>query len=102
MISEPVALISTGPLALVAKKTMPANDLKGLIAWLKANPDKATQGYAGTGGINHIAGVFFQRETGTRFQFVPYRGGAAPIIQDLVAGHIDSAITDPVAALTQV
>jgi tripartite-type tricarboxylate transporter receptor subunit TctC len=99
---EPVALISTGPLVLVAKKTMPANDLKGVIAWLKANSDKATQGYTGPGGINHIAGVFFQRETGTRFQFVPYRGGAASIIQDLVAGHIDLAITDPVAALTQV
>ena len=99
---EPVALISTGPFIFVAKKTMPANDLKGLIAWLKANPDKATQGYAGTAGIIHIAGVFFQRETGTRFLFVPYRGGAAPIIQDLVAGHIDLAITDPVAALTQV
>ena len=71
---EPVALLSTGPFVLVAKKTMPANDLKGLIAWLKANPDKATLGHGGTGGPAHIAGVFFQRETGTRFQFVPYRG----------------------------
>jgi tripartite-type tricarboxylate transporter receptor subunit TctC len=99
---EPVALLSTGPYALTAKKTMPANDLKGLIAWLKANPDKATQGHGGTGGPAHIAGVFFQRETGTRFQFVPYRGGAAPAIQDLVAGHIDMLISDPVAALPQV
>ena len=46
---EPVALLSTGPYVLVARKTMPANDLKGLIAWLKANPDKATLGHAGTG-----------------------------------------------------
>jgi len=99
---EPVALLSSGPYVLTAKKTMPANDLKGLIAWLKANPDKATQGHGGTGGPAHIAGVFFQRETGTRFQFVPYRGGAAPAIQDLVAGHIDMLISDPVAALPQV
>jgi tripartite-type tricarboxylate transporter receptor subunit TctC len=98
---EPVALISTGPFMLVAKKTTPANDLKSLIAWLKTNPDKATQGHSGTGGITHIAGVFFQRETGTRFQFVPYRG-AAPAIQDLVAGHIDLVISDPVAATPQV
>jgi tripartite-type tricarboxylate transporter receptor subunit TctC len=99
---EPVALISASPYVLVAKKAMPANDLKGLIAWLKANPDKATQGHGGTGAGSHIAGIFFQRETGTRFQFVPYRGGAAPAIQDLMAGHIDMAITDPVAAMPQV
>jgi hypothetical protein len=55
----------------------------------------------GTGGGGHIAGFFFQRETGTRFQFVPYRG-ASPAIQDLVAGQIDMAITDPIVALPQV
>jgi tripartite-type tricarboxylate transporter receptor subunit TctC len=62
---EPVALLSTGPYVLSARKTMPANDLKGLIAWLKANPDKATLGI----GIPDIAGFYFQSETGTRFQF---------------------------------
>jgi tripartite-type tricarboxylate transporter receptor subunit TctC len=98
---EPIALISTGPYVLAARKTMPANDLKGLIAWLKANSDKATLGHGGTGGAGHIAGFFFQRETGTRFQFVPYRG-AAPAIQDLVKGQIDMAISDPIAALPQV
>jgi len=98
---EPVAMLSTGPFVLVAKKAMPANDLKGFIAWLKANPDKATQGHPATGGLAHIAGLFLQRETGTRFQFVPYRG-AAPAIQDLVAGQIDLVFSDPVAALPQV
>ena len=79
---------------------MPANDLKSFIAWLKANPDKATQGIFATGGLAHIAGLFLQRETGTRFQFVPYRGGG-PAMQDLVAGQIDLLISDPVAALPQ-
>jgi tripartite-type tricarboxylate transporter receptor subunit TctC len=98
---EPVALLTTGPFVLVARKTMPAIDLKDLIAWLKANPDKATLGHGGTGSAPHIAGVFFQRETGTRFQFVPYRG-AAPAIQDLVAGQIHMAIVDPVVSMPQV
>jgi tripartite-type tricarboxylate transporter receptor subunit TctC len=98
---EPIALLSIAPYVLVARKTMPADDLKGLIAWLKSNPDKATQGNS-TGSINHIAGLFLQKSTGTRFQFVPYRGGAAPAIQDLVAGQIDLVISDPVAALPQV
>jgi tripartite-type tricarboxylate transporter receptor subunit TctC len=73
---------------------MPADDLKGLIAWLKSNPDKATAGMA-PGSFGHIAGLFFQKSTGARFQFVPYRG-AAPAIQDLVAGQIDLAISDSV------
>jgi tripartite-type tricarboxylate transporter receptor subunit TctC len=98
---EPVALLSFSPFVLVARKTIPANDLKGLIAWLKANPDKATQGHGGVGGMTHVAGVLFQKQTGTRFQFVPYRG-AAPGIQDLVAGQIDMYISDPVASMPQV
>jgi tripartite-type tricarboxylate transporter receptor subunit TctC len=97
---EPIALLPGQPLLVVAKKTMPANDLKELIAWLKSNPDKASQGTAGTGSIGHVAGLFFQRETSTRFQFVPYRG-AAPAMQDLVAGQIDLAFTVPVAAIPQ-
>ena len=90
---EPVSLLATNPLLIVAKKAMPANDLKELIAWLKANPDKASQGTSGAGAATHIAGVFFQKETGTRFQFVPYRG-AGPAMQDLMAGQIDMMI-DP-------
>jgi tripartite-type tricarboxylate transporter receptor subunit TctC len=88
---EPVALVAAQPLFIIAKKAMPAKDLTELLAWLKANPDKATQGTAGTGGASHLAGVFFQTATGTRFQFVPYRG-SAPAMQDLLAGQIDMMI----------
>jgi tripartite-type tricarboxylate transporter receptor subunit TctC len=73
---EPLGLIASSPQIIVAKKAMPAKDLRGLIAWLKANPDKASQGTTGIGSTSHLAGVFFQKETGTRFQFVPYRGTA--------------------------
>src|SRR5262249_18356479 len=51
---EPVSLITTQAVLIVAKKSMPANDLKELIAWLKANPDKATQGTAGAGSVLHV------------------------------------------------
>ena len=67
---------------------MPADDLKGLIAWLKANPGKASAGTNGVGTPQHVAAIFFQSKTGTRFGFVPYRGGA-PALQDLMAGQID-------------
>jgi tripartite-type tricarboxylate transporter receptor subunit TctC len=85
---EPVALLVNNPHLIVARKTMAANNLLDLIAWLKANPNKASQGTSGPGSAIHVAGVFFQKATGTRFQFVPYRG-AAPAMQDLVAGQID-------------
>jgi tripartite-type tricarboxylate transporter receptor subunit TctC len=65
---EPISLIATNSWLIVAKKEMPTDDLKALIAWLKANPDKASQGTVGPGSPHHIAGLFFQRETGTRFQ----------------------------------
>jgi tripartite-type tricarboxylate transporter receptor subunit TctC len=71
-----------------------------LIAWLKANPDKASAGTTGTGGASHVAAILFQKETGTRFQFVPYRG-LAPAMQDLVAGQIDMMIDNPATSLPQ-
>jgi tripartite-type tricarboxylate transporter receptor subunit TctC len=98
---EPVALLTSNPLIIVARKEMPADDLKGLIAWLKANPDKASAGTTGAGGTSGIGGVLFQKETGTRFQFVPYRGGA-PATQDLVAGQIDLIFDNPLNSLPNV
>jgi tripartite-type tricarboxylate transporter receptor subunit TctC len=98
---EPIALVATNPYWLLAKKALPPKDLKELIAWLKANPDKATLAMVGTGGIDQIVGSYFQQQTGTRFQFVSYRGGG-PAIQDLVAGHVDLRF-DPISgSLAQV
>ena len=85
---EPVALLSASSLMIVGKTGLPANDAKELISWLKANPDKASAAIIGPGSGAHICALYFQEKTGTRFQFVPYRGGA-PAMQDLVAGQID-------------
>jgi len=85
---EPVALLASNPQLIVAKNATPAKSLNELIAWLKGNPGKASQGTAGVGSPAHVSGAYFQKETGTHFQFVPYRG-AAPAMQDLIAGQID-------------
>jgi len=85
---EPIALLASNPQLIVAKRAMPAKDLRELIDWLKANPDKASQGTAGVGSPAHVSGAFFQSATGTRFAFVPYRG-AAPAMQDLIGGQVD-------------
>jgi tripartite-type tricarboxylate transporter receptor subunit TctC len=88
---EPVIEIGSEPLLIVGKKSLPADDLKGLIAWLKANPDKASVGIAGVGATGHLTGISFQKATGTKFQFVPYRGNG-PAMQDLLAEQIDFMI----------
>src|SRR5258705_447813 len=85
---EPVALIATQPFLIVAKKSMPANNLGELITWLKANSDKASQGNSGIGTPSHVGGILFQNAIGAHFTMVPYRG-AGQSMQDLVAGQID-------------
>src|SRR4029079_17258029 len=76
------------PYWFVVKKSLPVANLEELIAWLKANGDKATAGTVGVGSGSHLCGTFFQLTTGVRFQFIPYKGGA-PALQDLVSGQID-------------
>jgi tripartite-type tricarboxylate transporter receptor subunit TctC len=98
----PVARLPSNPYVIVARKDLPAKDLKELIAWLKANPDKATEGTAGPGAGQHVSGVYFQNVTGTRFQFVPYRAGSSDIMRDLVAGHIDLTFDQAITALPHV
>jgi tripartite-type tricarboxylate transporter receptor subunit TctC len=97
----PVALAATNPQLIVSKTGVPAKDLRALIAWLKANPDRATMATIGPGSPAHIAGILFQQITGTRFQFIPYRGGA-PGMSDLLAGHIDLMIPQPFLVLPHV
>jgi tripartite-type tricarboxylate transporter receptor subunit TctC len=88
---EPIIQIGSEPLLIVGKKSFPADDLKGLIAWLKANPDKASVGIAGVGAAGHLTGISLQKATDTKFQFVPYRGNG-PTMQDLLAEQIDFMI----------
>ncbi len=97
---EPITLLASNPHFIVAKKANPANDLKEFIAWLKANPDKASAGTAGAGSPPHVGAVFFQNLTGTRFGYVPYRGGG-PAMQDLVAGQIDMMVDAPATVVPQ-
>ena len=85
---EPIALLADAPMLLIVNKAIPASNLNEFIAWLKANPDKAIFGTAGAGSPPHLLGVLLQKETGTQFKLVHYRGGT-PAMQDIVGGHID-------------
>jgi tripartite-type tricarboxylate transporter receptor subunit TctC len=95
---EPVATVTSQPLLIVGTNRFPANDLRELIAWLKANPDKASMATSGSGSATHIAAVFFQNETGARFAMVPYRGGSQGV-QDLISGQVDLKFELPANSL---
>jgi tripartite-type tricarboxylate transporter receptor subunit TctC len=97
----PIALLADTPQIVIARKDFPAQDVRGLIAWLKANPDKAQAATVGAAGGAQIAGMYFQKVTGTSFGFVPYRGGA-PAMQDLMAGRVDIMFDQAANAMTQV
>jgi tripartite-type tricarboxylate transporter receptor subunit TctC len=88
---KPIALLSSAPQVIIARKTLPANNLGELIAWLKANSDKATAASGGIGSPPHVFGLEFENVTETQFQFVPHRGGG-PALQSVVAGQIDIMI----------
>src|SRR5690242_10209718 len=85
---EPIARLPVSSLMIVGKEALPAKNAKELIAWLKANPDKASAASVGAGSGAHVCGLYFGEKTGTKFQFVFYRGGA-PAMQDMLAGTID-------------
>jgi tripartite-type tricarboxylate transporter receptor subunit TctC len=98
---EPILMTSRNVEVIVSTKSLPASDLRGLLAWLKENPGTAVAGTAGVGSPQHVFGAFFQKATDTVFRFVPYRGGA-PAMQDLVAGQIDLIFADQTTSLPQI
>jgi tripartite-type tricarboxylate transporter receptor subunit TctC len=98
---EPVSLLTFAPMLIVGKSTLPVKDAKELIAWLRASPDSASAATVGAGSAAHVCGLYFQEKTNTRFQFVPYRGGA-PAMQDLVGGQIDLMCAEASQTLTYV
>ncbi|HEY4922452.1 MAG TPA: tripartite tricarboxylate transporter substrate-binding protein [Xanthobacteraceae bacterium] len=97
----PIALLATSPQVIVSSNAVPAKDLRGLIAWLKADPGRATLATVGPGSPPHVAGLLLEQLTQTRVRFVPYRGGA-PAAQDLLSGQVDLSILQPAVVLPYV
>src|SRR4051794_7646910 len=81
---EPVVLLPSNPMIIVSKNAVPAKSLTELLAWLKSRPSPPTAGTAGAGSGSHIAGLYFEKVSGIKLQYVPYRG-TAPALTDLVA-----------------
>jgi tripartite-type tricarboxylate transporter receptor subunit TctC len=96
----PVAAAARVLVFLVAKPAVPAENIKDFIGHIKANPGKLSYGSPGSGSSPHLAGEMFKAQAGLFAVHVPYRG-AAPVLQDMLAGQLDYAF-DPGIGLNQV
>ena len=96
---EPIGLVSVNPQLLVAKKGLAADDLKGLVAWMKANPGKIT--FVNQNAAAQVTGILFEQATGQKIQFIPYRG-AGPAMTDLISGQVDLLVAQGAVTLPQV
>ena len=96
---EPIGLVSQNPQLMVARKDLPADNLKDLVTWMKANPGKIN--FVNQNAAANVSGVLFENLTGQKVQFIPYRG-AGPAMTDLVAGTVDLLVVQGAVALPQV
>ena len=85
---EPVSVLATYPLIVLARATLPANNMSELIAYAQANPGKVNYGHQGKGNTGHLLGELLMLKGNFRMTEIPYRG-SAPAINDLLAGNID-------------
>ncbi len=95
----PIGLITINPQLIVARKNLPADDLKGLVAWMKANPGKIN--FVNQNAAGNVSGVLFENLTGQKVQFIPYRG-AGPAMTDLMSGQVDLVVVQGAIALAQI
>jgi tripartite-type tricarboxylate transporter receptor subunit TctC len=98
---QPISLLSASPLWIVGKEALPPNTMPELIAWMKARPEPTSFGTVGTGSAAHLCGLYFAQHADLRLQYVPYRG-AAPAMQDLIAGQIDLTCLEASSGLAYV
>jgi tripartite-type tricarboxylate transporter receptor subunit TctC len=95
---DPIGLLSVNPQLMVAKKNLPANNLKELVAWMKVNPGKLT--FVNQNAAGQITGILFEQATGQKVQFIPYRG-AGPAMTDLISGQVDIMVVQAAVTLPQ-
>jgi tripartite-type tricarboxylate transporter receptor subunit TctC len=98
---QPVSLLTTAPMIILGKNGLPPANATELVSWVKARPQPTTFGTVGAGSAGQLCGIFFEQKVGAQLQFVPYRG-AAPAIQDLMAGQIDLACLESSSSLANV
>jgi tripartite-type tricarboxylate transporter receptor subunit TctC len=95
----PIGLMTVNPQLMVAKKALPAEGLKELVAWMKANPGKIN--FVNQNAAANVTGILFEQLTGQKVQIIPYRG-AGPAMTDLISGQVDLLIVQGAVTLPQI
>ena len=95
----PVGLISVNPQLMVARKNLPANNLRELVAWMKANPGDTK--FVNQNAAAQVTGILLEKATDVKLNYIPYRG-AGPAMTDLISGQVDLLVIQGAAALPQV
>jgi tripartite-type tricarboxylate transporter receptor subunit TctC len=98
---EPITIVGEVPNVLIVNPKIPARTTAELVSYIKANPGKVNFGSAGPGSVEHLAGELFRATAGVNIVHVPYKGGA-PMMTDLIAGHIEMAIETSGSALQHI
>jgi len=97
----PIALVAAATNVITVHPSVPANDLKELIAYLKAHPGEVNYASQGNGSLSHVGTALFEQQTGTQMVHVPYKG-SGQAIQDVLAGQVQVFITTPPSVMGHV
>jgi len=97
----PVSMLVRAPQVIAARAGLPVNNLRELVAYAKAHPDKLNYASSGNGSIQHIASELFKQMTGTAITHIPYKG-AGPAVQDLLGGQVDLFFTTPASVVNHI
>lgn len=97
---DPVGMFADNPQVVVSNNSVPAKDLKELVAWIKGNPDKVKFGTGGIGGGSHMTGIYFMNRIGAKTEYIAYRGGA-PAMAALLGGEVNVYVTQVASAVPQ-
>jgi len=97
----PLTLAAMNPIVLVVHPSVPANNLRELVAYVRANPDRGSYGSSGIGSPHHLAGELLHQRTGAAFVHVPYRGGG-PALNDVMGGQIPMIFASVITVLQHI
>jgi tripartite-type tricarboxylate transporter receptor subunit TctC len=98
---EYIGLVTDAPMTLIARANFPANDMKTLVDYVKANKEKVTMANAGLGSASHLCGMLFQSAVGQQVTTVPYTG-TGPAMTDILGGQVDIMCDQTTNTMTQI